>query len=128
MTSSTTARFRMSFTSPSRVCLQAAPRELTSRTRAHARVSDDLTERLPSHRGRRLSARQALDLEGGGRPVGPHDPGVQGWALGRPAGMKVTGSFAGPAQTGLVVWRTKLGGARVWCTRPVSRALPSRPR
>ena len=37
-------RSHTSFTSHSRVCLQAAPRELTSRTREHARGSDDLTE------------------------------------------------------------------------------------
>jgi quercetin dioxygenase-like cupin family protein len=41
--SSTRARSHTSFSSPSRVCLRATPRELTSRTRAHARVSDDLT-------------------------------------------------------------------------------------
>ena len=45
MTSSTRGRSHTSFTSPSRVCPRATPHELTSRTRARARVSDDLTER-----------------------------------------------------------------------------------
>ena len=45
ITSSTPARSRTSFSSPSRVCLRANPRELTSRTPARARVSDDLTDR-----------------------------------------------------------------------------------
>ena len=44
-TSSTRARLHTSSTSPSRVCLPAAPREPTSQTPAPARVSDDLTER-----------------------------------------------------------------------------------
>jgi hypothetical protein len=49
MTSSTRARSPTSFSSPSRVCLRASPRELTSRTPARAPVSDDLTERdLPA--------------------------------------------------------------------------------
>jgi hypothetical protein len=44
MTSPTRARSHTSFSSPSHVCHRATPQELTSRTRARARASDDLTE------------------------------------------------------------------------------------
>ena len=43
--SSTTARSRTSFTSPSRVCLRAAQRELTRPTPAPVRVFDNVNER-----------------------------------------------------------------------------------
>ena len=76
ITSSTPVRSHTSFSSPSRVCLRATPRELTSRTRARARVSDDLTKRdLPRGKGVALCRICGLLT----KRNSPGSPQIRGW-------------------------------------------------
>src|SRR6266566_7929184 len=133
--SSTRAPSHTSFSSPSRVCLRATPRELTSRTPAPARVSDDLTKRDgPLRQGPSRYASSAGGLPAGQRAPGhlARLPGLVGRAarlLRRVRGVGIGGGFQGlPPLKRLPssheAQRVRLE-ARLVCALPSSAHLPS---